>query len=58
MALTDILFLAGDDQSIILEIPSGSTITIPNDILISNEFLYKLILEQTGGSIPYFAFIG
>ncbi len=56
MALTDIVFYESDDQSMILKLPTG-TLDTPVDMLIdTDEFMYLLTLEPTGGS-PYFAFI-
>lgn len=56
MALLDIVFYESDIQSMVLELPVG-TLGTPTDILQdTDEYMYLLTLEPTGGS-PYFAFI-
>lgn len=57
MALNDIVFIASDDQSMILQLPVG-TLGTPTDIVtpIYDEFMYLLTLVSTGGS-PNYAYI-
>lgn len=57
MALDDILIHGGDPQNGILEIPTGSTINRPSEIL-SDTGIEELILTGGGGGATDYAFIG